>query len=197
MPQEESQKFITMMDSLSGDVEEETESTKCTWLGLRRAPAAKRNHHAYEGGLVRHLIEMYEFWTVLRREYGQIEVDGVCDDARVLKAILLHDIEKADQNFFLVSQDPWLVDYNYKSDRQLILPGDIRSVEIAFRFGITLDAVQLNALMWAHGGFSELQPKAHSALAKLVYLLDEFSGNVLERVRMGDALGLLPAGKGR
>ena len=37
-----------------------------TLLGAKRAPAAMRNHHAFEGGWCYHVHEMWGYWTLVR-----------------------------------------------------------------------------------------------------------------------------------
>jgi hypothetical protein len=157
-----------------------------TLLGWRRAPAAKGNHHAHEGGLVEHLLEMWSFWADIQdRAYSPSYVTP----ERIWKGILLHDVHKAHRTFKLLSTDPWEVDYAHDLTDQL-LPETAKNLWLANQAGLRLDLEQTHALILAHGGYSELKPKQQSVLAKTLYLLDEFSGNVADRVRTKTVLEL-------
>lgn len=159
-------------------------------LGFRRAPAAKGNHHDREGGLVAHLLEMWDVYTKLRAAYPQLDQPPHITPARVLTAIICHDLHKGYRTFVLVPPegcyvwrdgDTWKADYANDLSDTLTTP-DVKTLALLARHGIALDDEQLNALCWAEGGWSKIQPKFTSVLAKLCYLLDEMSGNVLERI---------------
>lgn len=153
-------------------------------LGFRRAPAATRNHHAHSGGLIAHLLEMWGIYQHLQTAYPQLTQPPYITPARVLKAIITHDLHKAYRTFILPNPDPlalWKTEYaNDPSD--LLATPDTKTLAILARYSIALDDLQLNALLWAEGGFSQIRPKTTSVLAKLCYLLDEMSGNVLARI---------------
>lgn len=57
--------------------------------GFRIAPAAKRNHHAYLGGLIEHTLSVAGLCDALARHYGE-EIDRDL----LVAAALLHDIGK-------------------------------------------------------------------------------------------------------
>lgn len=151
-------------------------------LGFKRAPAAKGNHHAFEGGLVHHILEMWDHWCLIRDNYPQFEkAEPYISDDRVLTAIIAHDLHKAYRTFKMVNQDPWLAEYA-DDDTDTLMTHDTKTLWILGKFAVRMDKEQMNALLWAEGGFSEIKPKWTSVLAKLCYLLDEFSGNVLARL---------------
>jgi hypothetical protein len=153
-----------------------------TFLGFKRAPAAKGNHHAFEGGLVYHLLEMWSVYEGLCRHALNHKMDPqFVNDERVLKAIIYHDLHKAYRTYKLVSEDPWQCDYA-KDPEEDLMTTDIKSLWLLNHLDIKLDPQQLNALCWAEGGFSKIKPWDCSVLAKLCYLLDEMSGNVLARM---------------
>lgn len=148
--------------------------------GFERAPAARGNHHAFEGGLVYHLLEMWACWQTIRPNF-------ICEpyvsDSRVIRAILAHDLHKAFRTYVVVSRDPWTVEYaNEKDPSNMLMDDTIKSLWLLGRFGVPMDPEQLNALCWAHGGFSDIRPKWSTVLAKVCYLLDEMSGNGIARI---------------
>jgi hypothetical protein len=167
-----------MLHSLREDWEEEPPKS---YLGFRRAPAAQRNHHNFEGGLVFHLLEMWQGWLTLR---PTLELNEYLNDDRITRAILYHDLHKA---FRLISQDPWSVDYA-NDDTDQLMTNDVKSIWILMEHRICVDPVQMNALLLAEGGYAKIKPYYQSVLAKTAYLLDELSGNVIERIRKGTLL---------
>lgn len=180
-------KFTSMMRQLSADVYDDNDTLL---LGLIRAPAAKGNHHDREGGLVEHLLEMWSVYSILRTAYPQLDQPPHITPARVLTAIICHDLHKGYRTFKLIAPegkptwergDPWKADYAQDPSDQLTT-SDVKTMALLARHGIALDDEQLNALCWAEGGWSKIQPKWTSVLAKLCYMLDEMSGNVLERI---------------
>jgi len=60
-----------------------------TGRAFRRAPAAKRNHHAYLGGLLEHTLSVATACDLLARHYG-----GEVDRDLLVAGALLHDIGK-------------------------------------------------------------------------------------------------------
>lgn len=151
-----------------------------TWLGLKRAPAAKGNHHAFEGGLIYHMLEMWQVYQHMKAILPQ-EIKQISEE-RVLQAILLHDVHKAYKTYLLKRQEPWEVDYG-NDDTDMLMTSDVKSMWIAMEYRVPLDPEQINALLWAEGGFAKIKPRWTTVLAKLCYLLDEMSGNVLARIQ--------------
>lgn len=185
MSPENAAKWKAMLLDLAGDGETETGEIL---LGFYRAPAASGNHHAYEGGLVAHLLEMWRVHFALRNSFPQLtECAPHVTDERVLTAILAHDLHKVYRTFILVSQpdEPWKVRYADEAS-DMLTTHDIKSLAILMRHGISMDDEQLNAFCLAEGGWSSIKPKWTTVLAKYCYLLDEMSGNVLARIAVGN-----------
>lgn len=144
-------------------------------LGFRDAPAAKRNHHAYRGGLTVHLVEMWNLHLELRGNWNPDEIQ----DYRVLAGILLHDLHKA-YHMFRWDEKEGKLSYTDHPIHKL-LPKDMVTVQLLMNFGIPLDALQFNALLWSEGGWADCKPETSTALSKYLYALDELSGNVKGR----------------
>lgn len=145
--------------------------------GFREAPAATGNHHARKGGLVQHLLEMWKFHTVLNKTLKQHFTNK-----EVLECIILHDLEKACRTFVetgLVGR-PYVYDDDFDNK---LTTGTVKSLWIAMDAGIKPSLKQVNALEMAHGGYTNDPPKGSTPLAKYIYILDELSGNVLDRIK--------------
>lgn len=160
------------------------------FLGLRRAPAAKYHHHAREGGLVQHMLEMWHLWVLIKGRYEPLSESPCLSDELVMKSILNHDLHKAFCTYVLVSEDPWKADYMPMTDKDRLdklLPQDMKSLSILSDHGIALSPELISALVWSEGGWSTAAKIGDRVerppLAVLAYLLDEFSGNVLDRLR--------------
>ena len=58
---------------------------------LKRAPAAKRMHHAFLGGLLEHIVSLCELCRLVAQHYRELDVD------LLLTGAILHDIGKLDE----------------------------------------------------------------------------------------------------
>ena len=155
-------------------------------LGLRRAPAATRRHHSREGGLVEHYLEMWGAYLVMKPMFFK---DGspwneAETDRRVLKGVINHDLHKAYHYYRLVSEDPWKTEYS-KSDTRTLVTDNHATLFILEKWGIKMDLIDRNILLNSEGGWCEVETKEVASIAKLVYLLDDLSGNVLDRLKTG------------
>lgn len=155
-----------------------------TYLGLERAPAGKGNHHAFIGGLLCHMLEMWDFWILLK---GSLPPDPLLTDVRILKGILLHDLHKSWATFVVDQDAPSGLNYG-KHPSEGMFTHTQKSIYLAMRLGLDLDAVDFNALCCSEGGWAENAPKWGSTVGKLLYLLDELSGNVKARAEKGNLL---------
>lgn len=170
-----------MLDALADNIWDSEKDIM--YAGFMHAPAATGNHHAYEGGLVRHLLEMWDIWLLLRDRW--LHSPHITDD-RVLKAIINHDLHKAYRTYVMNIEGLVTKSHSYGRDEtDTLLTSDTKSIWLLMKHNIKLDVEQLHALLWAEGGFSKIKPKETSALAKICYLLDEASGNVQARLDEG------------
>lgn len=157
-------------------------------LGMYRAPGSKDRHHAFEGGLVAHLMEMWDAWTLLRNTVLATPIAHPINDSLVWRAILHHDLNKIWRYKLVMPTPEWEVDYCKGSEDALghLLPSTYKTLSILNRFEIPLTPMLMNALITAEGGFSDgPRPKTETVLAKLVYILDELSANVFSRLNTG------------
>jgi len=187
--------YIPIMDGLKKDSIVKLKASQGevlisnTYLGFMRAPAAKRNHHAYEGGLVAHLLEMWDFWETIScgHPFGE---DAGLTKSRVLRGVLNHDLHKALLYYRLKPSSVWSVERQEHAYTGF-MADNAQTMLILMKYGIHLDELDMNCLMWSEGGWALDQPRERTALATLVYCLDELSGNVKARIDEGTALGML------
>lgn len=186
---------------LTGDLDKDRvdQATGKNYLGLLNAPAAKKNHHAELGGLVMHYLEMWEIFKDIRGNilprtddsdslYQRGEEHYVTNE-RVLEGILLHDLSKAYFTFVLDKEGKF--DYGDHPSGTVMggmLKNDQKSLWIASSYGLSFDLVQLNALFHSEGGWADSPPEWATVLSKLLYLLDELSGNIWDRAKKGSSV---------
>jgi len=174
-------RYVTVLEGLRND----TRDNHRTLLGFERAPAATRRHHAYEGGLVGHLTEMWDFYLGLRAKLTHnMKWDADVLDARVYRGIINHDLHKAYHYYELLAWNPWKCKWA-NSDTQQLLTDNHATLYVLGMFGVHLDLLDRNVLLNSEGGWCEKETYEVASVAKLVYLLDELSGNVYDRVRTG------------
>lgn len=169
--------YVGMLNELAADREE----NGVRFLGFMRAPAAKGNHHAVEGGLVLHLLEMWDVWVRMGSVFP-LEVSGQIDGNLVLQAIINHDLHKGYMTFSVDEGGAFI--YANSTPTQM-LSTDMQSIYLLMQAGIKPSMQVLNAHSLAEGGWSKNPPKSASVLSKVCYLLDEMSGNVLNRLQTG------------
>lgn len=191
LPHSKACEYNAMLQSLKRDPIDNTDAFYL--LGMLRAPAAKGNHHAFEGGMVYHYLEMWEAWLGMRG--GVVGRDEQVTDERILCGIINHDLHKAWRTYQLLSREPWMCQYAADwTDKLLEISlrapdGVIKSLYILQRNRVSLDEIDYNVILNAGGGFSRTQTYWCSVVAKLCYLLDELSGNVIGRQAAGKWLG--------
>lgn len=173
------EQYSKLLTSLRNDMV----SDGVTYLGFERAPAAKGVHHAFIGGLCQHYLEMYRWWEYQRNWLVNENITG----DRILAGIILHDLHKAWATFIEDPASPSGLNYGkHPSDR--LMTNNQKTMYLIQNQGIHLDMLQMNALWNSEGGWAEDSPKSCSSLAKALYLLDEWSGNVEARIRAGNAI---------
>lgn len=178
-----SQSFLAMCEELADDFTIDG----ATYAGFVNAPAGVGQHHNYFGGLVEHLLEMWQVYVQLKPMLPA-ETKAEVDDAKVLMAIIVHDLHKSYLNYRVLNDD----EKTGKNEKRFfayaerpetrLLNQDQHSALVLSRHTVQLPLIVWNSLYCSEGGYKENPPKDVSALAKLVYLLDEFSSNVIYRM---------------
>lgn len=151
-------------------------------LGFYNAPASKERHHNVRGGLVLHLLEMWALWQNGFQYMLRNTTHGhpLIDDSSVWRGILHHDLNKV-WRYRLASANPWTVDY--AEDRMTALLGAThKTIHLLQEYEIYITPLMHNAIINAEGGYAKERTHSETVLAKLIYLLDETSANVIDRL---------------
>jgi hypothetical protein len=178
--------FDGMADDMPGLVhfKDGKEPIVVQYTGLRNSPAASGNHHNYKGGLIIHMLQMWEAWDMIRSNYMELSNPDLCmTDDVILRAILHHDLHKANATFCYgyETKDLGKIVYGMNPHTHL-LSSDAQTLFLLNHYKVEVPAVLFHIHSLAEGGWSKNPPNDCTVTAKLCYLLDEFSGNVLERV---------------
>lgn len=149
------------------------------YIPLQRAPASKRGHHSYPGGLIQHTLSCTKLASALCDVVEKIYGCEINRDV-VTSAILLHDILK----FYTYSKSGSGDGLNY-ANSQLGERLDHLSLAIGelYRRGFPLEV--LHAVAAHHGKNSPIPPRTLEAL--IVHLADkvdsELSGEVIDAAK--------------
>lgn len=144
-------------------------------LGLMCAPAGKGVHHAYQGGLVEHLLEMIYYinnFDTLLDGSDDDEFHPALDHSAMVQGALLHDIHKGFMHFY-VKEDGSL-DYWQGAWSALMTPNH-KTFAMLMECGISISAKVQHIVHSSEGGWAENASKETTVEAKLVYIADELS----------------------
>lgn len=133
-----------------------------TFLDLfSQAPAARRMHHAYLGGLLEHILEMLALTSTVLELYPQIDAD------LLLTGVLLHDIGK-------LREYQWQTDIDFSDEGRLlghiVMADEAVSAALAQLPNFPAElALRLRHMLLAHHGSrkrgSPRRPKTLEAIA--------------------------------
>lgn len=144
---------------------------------LRRAPAGIKTHHAYEGGLLRHLVDLMRLATAVAPAYPQLDAEIL------LMGVFLHDLGKLDELSFdgeLTYSDPGqlighlvqgVVELERRADRLARSPEGPIPPELLWRLG--------HMIVSHHGYLEHGSPKVPMTLEAIVlHYLDDLDAKV-------------------
>lgn len=144
---------------------------------LRRAPAGVKTHHAYEGGLLRHLVDLMRLAIAVGPAYPQLDVE------MLVMGVFLHDLGKVEE----LSFDGELT---YSDPGQLIghlVQGVVDLERRADRLAATAEGAIPSEMLWRlahmivshHGYLEHGSPKVPMTLEAIVlHYLDDMDAKV-------------------
>jgi 3'-5' exoribonuclease len=144
---------------------------------LRRAPAGIKTHHAYEGGLLRHVLDLMRIAEAIAPNYAQL------DSEMLLVGVFLHDLGKLEE----LSFDG---DLSYSDPGQMLghlVQGAIelerRSLQITRESGQSLPADLLwrlqHMIVSHHGQLDHGSPKVPMTIEAIVlHYIDDMDAKV-------------------
>lgn len=158
------------------------EKTKLAKFALKyknefdRAPAAENYHHNFTGGLLLHTTEILEIMLRLAKYLPYNNLNYSQPDftqAEMVVAAYLHDFAKI-VTYIEDAKDAWR--WN-----DIELPSEVWTLNELAKEGISLTENELNALLYAEGGWSNFKEfvKNMKPLAVILHMADLWSAKVL------------------
>ena len=168
-------------------------------LGFKNSPAGSGNHHSYYGGLLTHLLEMWNISIDLENviknnlyltEEGERNWDSYFNQADIFLLIVLHDLHKGYHTFssegITLNSINRGVPFKYiESMSSDSFTNSMLSLALPLSEGIKIPLRIIQAYQHSEGGWSDMKPRQTSVLGKYAYLLDEISGNIISRINSG------------
>lgn len=154
-------------------------------FGIFDAPAGKGVHHAYQGGLVLHLLEMKYYLDKFADELldGPSGKKNPCLDMdSMYQGAFLHDIHKGFMHFY--EKDDGTIDY-WNGAWSTFMTPDQKTYAMLMESGVRISAKVQHIINNSEGGWAENPSKEATVEAKLVYLADELSV-VNSRIQQGN-----------
>jgi hypothetical protein len=151
-------------------------------LGLMCAPAGKGVHHAYQGGLVEHILEMVYYLNSFDSLLDESDNRASLDHAAMIEGALLHDIHKGFMHFYV--QKDGSFDY-YKGAWNAFNTPNQKTIAMLMECDVIISPKVLHILNCSEGGWAENAPREATVEAKLVYVADELSV-VNSRLKQGN-----------
>ncbi|PIU01487.1 hypothetical protein COT68_02955 [bacterium (Candidatus Torokbacteria) CG09_land_8_20_14_0_10_42_11] len=141
-----------------------------------RAPAATGHHHNFTGGLILHTAEILEIMLRLAKflpynNVGYSKPDFT--EEEIVVSAYLHDFAKI-VTYVEDAKDAWR--WN-----DIELPAEVWTLNELAKAGISLSENELNALLYAEGGWSDFKEfvKNMKPLAVVLHMADMWSAKVL------------------
>jgi len=146
---------------------------------LRNNPASIKYHHNYKGGLYVHTLEVMEFALDMFDLYKERFLHDFNRDD-VICISFIHDLEKITKYKRNISpnvgHNKYETEFLY-NDNKVDMNDSAEVVNLISKYGIFLTDIQLNSLVFHHGGFSIDKGKMTS-LACLIHTADLFSTTI-------------------
>ena len=144
-------------------------------FGLYDAPAGKGVHHAYQGGMVEHLLEMHYYLdqfahNLLDGPSG--EKDPRLDMDAMYQGAFLHDLHKGFMHFY--EKEDGTIDY-WNCAWSTFMTPDQKTYAMLMETGVRISTKVQHIVNNSQGGWAENPSKEVTVEAKLVYLADELS----------------------
>ncbi len=144
---------------------------------LRRAPAGVKTHHAYEGGLLRHLVDLMRLATAVAPAYPQLDAE------LLIMGVFLHDLGKLEELSFdseLTYSDPGqlighlvqgVVELERRAARMAETPGGALPEQLIWRLS--------HMIVSHHGCLEHGSPKVPMTIEAIVlHYLDDMDAKV-------------------
>lgn len=115
-------------------------------IGFFEAPASRKDHLAYQGGLFQHSLNVYTMSMTLYNQLKALKPDLEIQEESIIIASLLHDVCKADR-YTMTDNGTYVKNYN------LPIGHGEKSVIMLLKWGLELTNEEMLAIRWHMGGW--------------------------------------------
>ena len=174
--------FASLLRSINRPGIEKT-LTKLESIGFFEAPASRKDHLAYPGGLLQHSLNVHNVAMILYNQLKALKPDLEIQEESIIIASLLHDVCKADR-YTMTDNGAYVKNYNFPVGH-----GE-KSVILLLKWGLKLTEEEMLAIRWHMGGWhvpnnEEQQTDYVKAidsypLVSLLHAADTLASKVLE-----------------
>ena len=151
------------------------------WLDFFEAPASRRDHNSYPGGLVAHSLNVYRVAKEISLVMRNINPDLEVSDDSLIIASLLHDVCKAPRYQGSINKDG-VYQKNYS---HLPVGHGEKSVIMLLRLGLELTDDEILAIRWHMGAW---QIALHNEEMQQDYIHATLSCPLLSIIEAADKL---------
>ena len=174
--------FASLLRSINRPGIEKT-LTKLESIGFFEAPASRKDHLAYPGGLLQHSLNVYHVAMGLYRQLKLLKPELNIKEESITIASLLHDICKANR-YTMKNDSSYAKNYNFPVGH-----GE-KSVILLLKWGLKLTEEEMLAIRWHMGGWhvahneEQQTDYVHAVescpLVTLIHTADTLASKVLE-----------------
>ena len=115
-------------------------------ISFFEAPASRKDHLAYPGGLLQHSLNVYNVSMMLYNQLKALKPDLEIQEESIIIASLLHDVCKADR-YTMTDNGTYVKNYNFPVGH-----GE-KSVILLLKWGLELTNDEMLAIRWHMGGW--------------------------------------------
>lgn len=115
-------------------------------IGFFEAPASRKDHLAYPGGLLQHSLNVHNVAMMLYNQLKALKPDLEIQEESIIIASLLHDVCKTDR-YTMTDNGTYVKNYNFPVGH-----GE-KSVILLLKWGLKLTENEMLAIRWHMGGW--------------------------------------------
>ena len=151
--------------------------------GFFEAPASRKDHLAYPGGLLQHSLNVYNMSMKLYNQLKVLKPNLEIKEDSIIIVSLLHDVCKGDR-YTMTDDGAYVKNYNFPVGH------GVKSVILLLKWGLKLTEEEMLAIRWHMGGWhvpnnEEQQTDYVKAidsypLVSLLHAADTLASKVLE-----------------
>lgn len=136
--------------------------------GFCNAPAARKLHHNYRGGLLKHTFDVI---NISFKIFDIYSLTNYFPEESVFISAILHDLHKI-KTYNISNTDKITINKDFNVEH------DIWTINEANKYGLNLSYDEMMGILQAHGGWSKINSPTHP-LACIIHCADMISSQLL------------------